>query len=161
MKNKFLIIGFSLLFLFSCTSSKIIIINKSAIQKIKTVTLNKIEVNSLAYDPFLSNTIREILNFQLTQNGYKVLPLSKTETSNISVPVKSDAEINIILMHKRYLKKINEVDNLSIKINILQSNNLLATILISDTKKENLLNTQTLESYFKLFFKQFKKKLKK
>jgi len=161
MKNKFLIIGFSLLFLFSCTSSKIIIINKPAIQKIKTVTLNKIEVDSLAYDPFLSNTIREILIFQLTQNGYRVLSLPKTETSNIPAPVKSDAEINIILMHKRYLKKINEVDNLSLKINIEQSDNLLATILISDTKKENLLNTQTLEKYFKVFFKQFKKKLKK
>ena len=77
-----------------------------------------------------------------------------------SIP-SADAYIDVVLIHKRYLKNIHEVDNLTLKINITKQSDKLASILISDTARKNLLNTQIFETYFETFFKRLKTKIKK
>ena len=161
MKNIKILFLFILFFFVSCTGRDILILSKARLQKVHTISLRRVEIHSLIYDPFIKKDITELLKFHLEKSGYEVVNYTPSTNTNISLP-KPDAFLDVVLIHKRYLKNIKETDNITFKIDIEgPDNKKLVSALISDTASHNLLNTQTLGKYIEKFITQLKKKIKK
>jgi len=160
MKNSgiFILLLF-MLFVSACEKPEIIVFKKSKLKQIKTVVINKIEIHSLNYDPFIKNDIEKLLKFELQKNGYILV---NTSTTNANSPATPDAFINLLLMHRKYYEEIKEINNITFNLDFfssLEPEEKICSVIYSHTDDENLINTQYLQKLIDKMINTIKKEI--
>ena len=116
MKNKSALIIVLIFFVFgfiACNKPEVVVYNKKALTSMKIIKFNKIEINSLNFDPFIKKDIENMIEFKLNEAGYKIKKnISTNESANY------DAELDFYLSHRKFFKGIDETENLTIDLKL-------------------------------------------
>ncbi len=152
MRNKIIFLFFFFIFLVTeCNKPEILLYNKNKLKNIKIIKLNKIEINTLNFDPFIKKDIENILNFKLSEAGYEV-------KRNTSVDSNYDAELNFYLSHRKFFKGINDTENITIDLKIKDRfNNTIGEVFFTDVEENDILNTVKLKKYISKMIYKLKK----
>lgn len=147
-----------------------IIFNHEKLKNVKQIVLNKIDIHTTSFDAFIKDDVQNILKFELEKNGYQIITnINKdkliTTVTNLTIQTNNSAKkqglslINLTIMHRRYYKDIDEIDNITFSCDIYSesSSEKLCSILYSETDNENLLNTQYLQKMISRMIKMIKK----
>ncbi len=155
MKNKilifitwiFLVFGFA-----DCNKPEVTVYNKKELKNIKIIKFNKIEINSLNFDPFIKDDVINIIEFKLNKAGYRII--KNVSTNKL---INYDAVMNFYLSHRKFFKGINDIENITIDLKLYdKTENKICEVFFTDSAEEDILNTVKLKKYISEIIKQIK-----
>lgn len=133
-----------------CNKPELIIFNSKKMKNIKSILINKISIRSLHYDPFIKQDLLDLVVFELEKSGYKVKvkkTVSTNSTQTITESQDLDAVLNMTLIHRKYFKQVEEMENISLNFDFYSSDKKkICSILFSDTDEDYLLNTKYMKN---------------
>ncbi len=146
-----------------CNKPELIIFNSKKMKNIKNILINKTTIRSLNYDPFIKQDLQDLVLFELEKSGYqvKVKKIASTNsTQNITESHDVDAVLNMTLIHRKYFKQVEEMENISLNFDFCSSDKndkkKICSILFSDTDEDYLLNTKYMKNVISEMIKLLK-----
>ncbi|MBU1078444.1 MAG: hypothetical protein KKH98_14195, partial [Spirochaetes bacterium] len=115
----------------------------------KAIRLNRINIRTLNFDPFIKEEIKDLVTFELEKNGYKAVKEISFQTnalSNRETDPIMDSIMDVTLVHRSYIKDIDEIENIYIRLDLYTASMQKAcTVVFNETAEDHLINTKYLK----------------